>query len=70
MNNEQYGRYPLAKARNPYTCGLSGRSYTASEVKQRTDYLARAISKKLEFAPNEGTEWDKVVALFSLNTVS
>ncbi|KAJ0356423.1 4-coumarate- ligase [Colletotrichum chrysophilum] len=69
MNNEQYGRYPLAKARNPYTCGLSGRSYTASEVKQRTDYLARAISKKLEFAPNEGTEWDKVVALFSLNTI-
>ncbi|KAI8283135.1 Acyl-CoA ligase [Colletotrichum sp. SAR11_57] len=69
MNNEQYGRYPLVKARNPYTCGLSGRSYTASEVKQRTDYLARAISKKLEFAPNEGTEWDKVVALFSLNTI-
>ncbi|KAK2060950.1 AMP-binding enzyme [Colletotrichum caudatum] len=69
MSNEKYGRYPIAQARNPYTCGLSGKSYTASEVKQRTDSLARAISKKLDFAPNEGTEWDKVVALFSLNTI-
>ncbi|GKT42464.1 acyl-CoA ligase easD [Colletotrichum spaethianum] len=69
MSNEKYGRYPVAEARNPYTCGLSGKSYTASEVKQRTDALARAIAKKLDFAPNEGTEWDKVVALFSLNTI-
>ncbi|KAK2001108.1 AMP-binding enzyme [Colletotrichum falcatum] len=69
MSNEQYGRYPLVDAKNPYTCGLSGKSYTASEVKQRTDLLARALSKKLDFAPNEGTEWEKVVALFSLNTI-
>ncbi|EFQ26604.1 AMP-binding enzyme [Colletotrichum graminicola] len=69
MSNEKYGRYPIAEARNPYTCGLSGKSYTASEVKQRTDYMARALSKKLDFAPNEGTEWDKVIALFSLNTI-
>ncbi|KAK2032948.1 AMP-binding enzyme [Colletotrichum zoysiae] len=69
MSNEKYGRYPIAEARNPYTCGLSGKSYTASEVTQRTESLARAISKKLDFAPNEGTEWDKVVALFSLNTI-
>ncbi|KAK2018282.1 AMP-binding enzyme [Colletotrichum eremochloae] len=69
MSNEKYGRYPVAEARDPYTCGLSGKSYTASEVKQRIDFLARALSKKLDFAPNEGTEWDKVVALFSFNTV-
>lgn len=31
--------------------------------------MARAISKRLGFLPNEGTEWHKVVCLFSLNTV-
>ncbi|KAJ0166487.1 4-coumarate--CoA ligase-like 2 [Colletotrichum tanaceti] len=69
MSNEKYGRYPLTEARSPYTCGLSGKSYTAFELRQRTDSLAKAISKRLDFAPNEGTEWDKVVALFSLNTI-
>ncbi|KAL0937583.1 AMP-binding enzyme (4-coumarate-CoA ligase) [Colletotrichum truncatum] len=69
MSNEEHGRYPLATSRDPYTCGLTGKSYTASEVKQRTDFLARAIAKKLDFAPNEGTEWDKVIGLYSLNTI-
>lgn len=70
MSNERYGRYALKDSRSPYTCGLTGKSYSASEVRERTDLLARGISKKLEFAPNEGTEWEKVVCLFSLNTVS
>ncbi|KAM0282258.1 hypothetical protein ACHAQH_003122 [Verticillium albo-atrum] len=69
MNTEKYGRYPSAKARNPYTCGLTGKTYTIPEIRQRVDYLSRAIGKKLDFAPNEGTEWDKVIALFSLNTI-
>ncbi|KAL9945749.1 hypothetical protein ACHAQF_006395 [Verticillium nonalfalfae] len=69
MNTEKYGRYAGAKSRNPYTCGLTGKTYTIPEVRQRVDHLSRAIGKKLDFAPNEGTEWDKVVALFSLNTI-
>ncbi|KAK1731585.1 hypothetical protein CaCOL14_003577 [Colletotrichum acutatum] len=69
MSNERYGRYALKDSRSPYTCGLTGKSYSASEVRERTDLLARGISKKLEFAPNEGTEWEKVVCLFSLNTI-
>lgn len=31
--------------------------------------MARAIGKRLRFTPNEDTEWDRVVTLFSLNTV-
>ncbi|KAM0333567.1 hypothetical protein ACHAQA_002232 [Verticillium albo-atrum] len=69
LNTEKYGRYPAAKARNPYTCGLTGKTFTIPQIRQRVDYLSRAIAKKLDFAPNEGTEWDKVVALFSLNTI-
>lgn len=69
MLNEQYGRYPLQEARAPFACGLSGAEYSALEVRDRVDKLAKALSKELGWSPNEGTEWDKVIGIFSLNTV-
>jgi hypothetical protein len=69
MSNDKYGRYLLAKSRNPFTCGLTGKSYTAVEVVERENSLARAIAKRLDL-DNAGSEWDRVIALFSLNTVS
>ncbi len=35
----------------------------------RVDYLARALSNEFGWHPNEGTEWDKVIGIFALNTV-
>lgn len=72
MRNEQYGRYPVAESRNPYTCGLTGKTYSAAEVVKREDWMARAIAKRLGFDTfdRDSTEWDKVVGLFSFNTVS
>jgi ribosome assembly protein SQT1 len=35
----------------------------------RTDRLARALSKEFGWEPNQGTEWDKVAGIFALNTV-
>lgn len=69
MFDETYGRQPLGYAFPPFTCGLTGRSYSAFEMKERVDYLSRALSKELGFKPHEGTEWDKVVGCFSLNTI-
>lgn len=69
LRNEQYGRYPVAKARNPYTCGITGTTYDAAQVAERIDHMARAISKRLGLNPNEETEWERVVALYSVNTV-
>lgn len=69
MLDEQYGRYPLRHARQPFTCGLTGFGYSALEVRDRVDKLARALSKELGWRPNEGTEWDKVIGIFSVNTV-
>ena len=69
MLNEEYGRYPHAKALTPYTCGLSGKEYSSSQLKDRVDKLARGLSKELVFKPDQGTEWDKVVGIFSVNTV-
>ena len=70
MSNEKYGRHPIAKSRNPFTCGLTGKTFTVRESIERREHLARAISKRMGWFPNEGTPWDKVIAVFSFNTVS
>ncbi|KAL8851168.1 MAG: hypothetical protein Q9221_003888 [Calogaya cf. arnoldii] len=67
--NEQYGRRPLNDSRPPFTCGLTGLEYSAHEVKDRVNKLARALSKELGWMPNQGTEWDKVAGIFSVNTI-
>lgn len=69
MFDENYDRHPLGYSKAPFTCGLSGKAYSALEVKERVDFLARALSKELGFLPNQGTEWDKVIGVFSVNTV-
>ncbi|KAJ4244179.1 hypothetical protein NW762_014560 [Fusarium torreyae] len=69
MKNEAYGRFPIAESRDPFTCGVTHRSYSTSELHQRAEYLARALAKRLQWQPNEGTPWDKVVGIFSLNTI-
>lgn len=68
--DDSYGRYPLAKARPCFVCGITGKSYSAVEVKQRVDQLASGLAKELGWAPNSGTEWDKVAGVFSVNCVS
>lgn len=69
MLDENYGRYPLGYSLDPFTCGLSGKTYSALDVRDRVEYLASGLSKELGFKPNEGTEWDKVIGVFSVNTV-
>jgi hypothetical protein len=69
MLDDKHGRYPSEKSRNPFTCGLSGRTYTHAEMKERVDHLARALSREFGWQPNKGTEWDKVAGIFALNTV-
>ncbi|KIL87436.1 hypothetical protein FAVG1_09142 [Fusarium avenaceum] len=69
MKNEVYGRNPIAKSRHPFTCGITGRTYSAPELFHRAEHFAKALSKRMQWQPNEGTPWDKVVAIFSLNTI-
>ncbi|KAF4947763.1 hypothetical protein FGADI_10157 [Fusarium gaditjirri] len=69
MKNEAYGRQPIAKSRHPFTCGITGRSYSAPELFERSESFARALAKRLQWQPNEGSPWDKVLAIFSLNTI-
>ncbi|KAI1827679.1 hypothetical protein F4861DRAFT_329985 [Xylaria intraflava] len=69
MINERYGRQPVATSQNPFTCGLTEKTYTIPEIHERQELLARALSKRLGWQPNEDTPWDKVIALFSFNTI-
>ncbi|RBR15334.1 hypothetical protein FVER53590_26530 [Fusarium verticillioides] len=69
MYSEQHGRKPLKLSRNPYTCGLTSQTYTVAEVRERVDYMARAIAKRLDWGVANGTEWDKVACVFSWNTI-
>ena len=70
MIEEKWGRPPLHSSRPPFTCGLTGREYQAAEITNRVDFLSRALSRELSWKPTHGTEWDKVIGVFTLNTVS
>lgn len=69
MLNEKYGRHPFAQSRQPFTCGISGVGYSALQVRDRVEHLAKALTKEFAWDLSSGSEWDKVVAVFSLNTV-
>ncbi|SCV47112.1 probable phenylacetyl-CoA ligase [Fusarium fujikuroi] len=69
MSSEEYGRYPIATARHPYTCGLTGKTRTVEEVIRREDFLARGVGKALQLDSQAGSEWDRVCVIFSLNTI-
>ena len=70
MLNEKYGRHPISRSKAPFTCGLTGDEYSTVEVRKRVDGLAKSLSKELGILPNTGTEWDKVIGVFSVNTVT
>jgi hypothetical protein len=70
MRDEKYGRYPLRKSRAPFTCGLTGKSYSTIEFFERSERLARTLSTQLGWNPNEATPWEKVACIFALNNVS
>lgn len=67
--NEVYGRCALEKSRNPFTCGITGKTYTTAESHARSDAIARALSRVMGWEPNVDSPWDKVVGVFSLNTI-
>lgn len=68
--DEKYGRPRLEDSKPPFICGITKKTYSAEEVVTRVDLLSRTLMNELGWAPNEGSEWDKVLAIFSLNSVS
>ncbi|RFU79722.1 amp-dependent ligase [Trichoderma arundinaceum] len=50
-------------------CAISGNSITLQEIRERVDLLARSLSHRLNWKPEEGAPWQKVIGVFSLNAV-
>ena len=69
MLKEEHGRHPFYLSRAPFTCGLSGVEYSWHQIRDRVNALSSALSKELGFQPNRGSEFDKVVCVFSVKTV-
>lgn len=63
------GHAAFSKAKTPFVCALSGRSYDASEIMHRVDLLARSLALELNWSSTKGTPWDKTVGIFSVNTI-
>lgn len=68
--NGDASRPPTGSGKAPFVDAISGQSYSVEDLADRVDRLARALSQELGWSPNEGSPLDKVVAIFSLNTVS
>ncbi|KAH6632038.1 hypothetical protein F5144DRAFT_592886 [Chaetomium tenue] len=49
--------------------GLSGKSYSRADLHQRVECVAGGLAKEFGWSPDEGSPWDKVVAIYSLNTI-
>ena len=64
------GRYPVEKSRNPFTCGITGKTYSITDVRERVEHLARSLAKVMDAKVDEGSEMDKVVGVFTVNAVS
>ncbi|KAL0940147.1 AMP-binding enzyme [Colletotrichum truncatum] len=69
MFDERHGRCPFAESLNAYTCGLSGLSISAEHQKTQVDFIARSLAHELGWHVNRGSEFDKVVGIFALNTI-
>ena len=70
MLEEQWGRRSKQTSYPPFVCGLTNKSFTAKEQAQRIEELARGLAEALKWQVNEGTELDKVLGVFTYNTVS
>ncbi|KAL5042611.1 hypothetical protein BDW71DRAFT_189816 [Aspergillus fruticulosus] len=69
FGDEKYARCPRAKSKPPFICGITGKSYSTTEVADRVEFLARALSTELGWPVNEGSELDKVIGIFSFNSI-
>ncbi|KAK4169041.1 hypothetical protein QBC43DRAFT_296370 [Cladorrhinum sp. PSN259] len=49
--------------------GITGKSYSREILGQRMEWLACALAKNLGWSVNEGSPWDRVVAIYCLNTI-
>ncbi|KAL4941950.1 hypothetical protein BDV06DRAFT_212245 [Aspergillus oleicola] len=65
----QGGLTGLTGPNAPFVDGISGVSYSIEVLRQRVENLARSLAARLDWLPTRGSPWEKVVAIYSVNTV-
>jgi hypothetical protein len=56
--------------RTPLVCAISGKSYSIETLNEKVDLMARSLSKELGWSANKGESRDKVLGIFSFNSVN
>ncbi|KAG8163000.1 hypothetical protein KVR01_007478 [Diaporthe batatas] len=69
MQDESIRPVPITKSHHPFTCGVTGATYTHQEFFDRSERLSRTLANQHGWAPDAQTPWDKVACIFSLNTI-
>lgn len=70
MQREDLRPVPAQQRRDPFTCGLTGKSYSQAEQHARSEHLATSLAQRHGWDAATGDPWNKVVCIFSLNSVS
>ncbi|KAL4915860.1 hypothetical protein BDW62DRAFT_203312 [Aspergillus aurantiobrunneus] len=60
---------PQCGGKPPFVDGITGKSYSSKTLSERVEWLSRSLARELGWSPNEGAPEDKVVAIYSWNTL-
>ncbi|KAL3482093.1 hypothetical protein BJX99DRAFT_82061 [Aspergillus californicus] len=60
---------PQCGGKAPFVDAITGKSYSSKVLLERVEWLSRALSQELGWSPNEGAPEDKVVGIYSWNTL-
>lgn len=61
---------PQPSDKAAFLCAVSGKSYSIQQLEDCVESLAKSLCNELEWSPNRGSSWDKVIGIFCVNTVS
>ncbi|TPX08638.1 uncharacterized protein E0L32_009827 [Thyridium curvatum] len=67
--DEKYGRHCIQKSLSPFTCGITGKSRTISEVRHFVSDLAKGLAKRLGWVVPPENQWERVASMFSQNSI-
>ncbi|KAL2825067.1 hypothetical protein BDW59DRAFT_146767 [Aspergillus cavernicola] len=60
---------PQCGGKPPFVDAITGKSYSTKTLLERVELLSRALAQELGWSPNEGSPEDKVVGVYSWNTL-
>ncbi|KAL4782887.1 hypothetical protein BJX76DRAFT_368806 [Aspergillus varians] len=60
---------PQCGGKPPFVDAITGKSYSTNTLLERVESLSRSLAQELGWSPNEGSPEDKVVGIYSWNTL-